>query len=96
MGVITVWGGEKHNGGFFVRVADTGKAAVVLRATEDGGYVSVFRKDGSIAANMDVGEHGGRIGVFGNNSNITRAVIAVNEYGNGAVSTWDKNGYLLK
>ena len=44
------------------------------------------------AAEMEVTEHGGRIDVF-NNQGENRAVMSVNEYGNGAVSTWDKQGY---
>ena len=44
---------------------------------------------------LDVNEHGGRVWVFGKGSNEARVVIGVNEYGNGAVSTWDKNGYRL-
>ena len=37
-------------------------------------------------------EHGGRVYV-GNNQGENGAAIGVNQYGNGAVSTWDKNGY---
>ena len=46
---------------------------------------------------MEVDEHGGRVNVYGKgkDNDTTRAVICVNEYGNGAVGTWDKNGYRL-
>ena len=42
---------------------------------------------------MNVDEHGGQVDVFGKVDNKTRVVVGINEYGNGAVSTWDKNGY---
>ena len=37
---------------------------------------------------------GGCVGtVFGNGSSKGKAVMGINRYGNGAVSTWDKNEY---
>ena len=62
---------------------------------EHGGAVGVFGRDTNNSALMDVHEHGGRFGVFGRGSSKSRASMGVNEYGNGAVSTWDKNGYRL-
>ena len=44
---------------------------------------------------LSVNEHGGRVSVRGKGNNETRAVMGFNEYGNGGVSTWDKNGYRL-
>ena len=43
-------------------------------------------------ASIGTTEHGGRIDVF-NKQGENRAVMSVNEYGNGVVATWDKNGY---
>ena len=40
---------------------------------------------------LSVTEHGGHVQVMGNGE--AAAAMAINEYGNGAVSTWDKNGY---
>ena len=42
---------------------------------------------------MDVDEHGGNVYVYGKGDDTSRVAMDVNEYGNGAVSTWDKNGY---
>ena len=45
---------------------------------------------------MYVDEYDGRAEVSSRGNNLTRASIDVNEYGNGAFSSWDKNGYCLK
>ena len=60
---------------------------------EGGGSISVIGEHGSVG--MNITEHGGRVGVHGKGNDQSRVVIGVNEYGNGAVSTWDKNGYRL-
>lgn len=52
----------------------------------------VWGKDEKLNATMSTTEHGGRVDVF-NNQGKNRAVMSVNEYGNGAFSSWDKNGY---
>ena len=44
---------------------------------------------------MQNSEHGGRLDVYGKTDDVTRVSLGINEYGNGAVSTWDKNGYWL-
>lgn len=33
--------------------------------------------------------------MFGKGHETSRVAIEINEYGNGTVSTWDKNGYRL-
>ena len=63
---------------------------------EHGGGVAVAGKDGEGSALMSLNENGGYVGVFGKGSDTTSAKMGVNEYGNGAVSTWDKNGYRLQ
>ena len=84
-----------HKGGSFsVRDAEKSRA-VFLDVQEHGGRVAVLGKDGTSAAKMDITEFGGNVGVFGKGSKESRAGMGVNEYGNGAVSTWDKNGYRL-
>ena len=45
-------------------------------------------------AALSIDELGGRVQVNGKGEGA--AAIGINEYGNGAVSTWDKNGYLQK
>ena len=63
--------------------------------TEHGGKVHVYDEHSGKAAQMFTTEHGGRVKVVNKEGN-TRAAIGINEYGNGAVSTWDKNGYRLR
>ena len=55
-------------------------------------WVTVLNKQGKPAVELASTEYGGRVDVF-NNQGKNRATMQVNEYGNGAVSTWDKNGY---
>ncbi|MDE0041432.1 MAG: hypothetical protein OXT74_05315 [Candidatus Poribacteria bacterium] len=75
----------------------SGTGGVVMRLDTHGGKVSVYGKGISAGqAYMGVDEHGGVVRVYGNGSQTSRAVIGVNKYGNGAVTTWDKNGYLQR
>ena len=67
---------------------------VKMNVNEHGGYVLARSKDKGFAQ-ISVDEHGGSVSVFGKGDKTSRAVMSVNEYGNGAVSTWDKNGYRL-
>ena len=86
--------GIAEHGGY---VSVQGKAIsgrAYLAIDEHGGYISANGETGR-RAHMTIGEHGGRVGVGGNGSSKGEAVMAVNEYGNGVVSTWDKNGYRL-
>ncbi len=43
-------------------------------------------------AQFGINEHGGFVGVFGIGDTQSRALMGVNEYGDGAISTWWKNG----
>ena len=45
---------------------------------------------------MTVNEDGGKLNIFGKGNNKTRVSIQVNEYGNGTIGLWDKNGYRIK
>ena len=69
--------------------------AASMEVSEHGGNVNVFsaEKNGGPQAHMGVDEHGGVVSVFGKGGNTSRAIMGVSEYGNGAVNTWDKNGY---
>ena len=69
------------------------------RVTIGSDGVFVFRKGGGTrAAEMSIDEHGGVVAVYNTGSRFThltqdkRASMSVNAFGNGAVSTWDKNG----
>lgn len=89
--------GNVHFGGFI----DPNDLVAIVSKTFDRGVgmsvderdigVNVYSKDGS--ARMRVNEYGGVLSVFGKGSKKSKAVIGVNEYGNGAVNTWDKNGF---
>ena len=90
-----------HNSelGSFVTLADKqGKGAIVLSsygdlvAKEDWSSVTIYNKQGKGVVMLHSTEYGGRVDVL-NNQAKNRATMGVNEYGNGGVSTWDKNGY---
>ncbi len=83
------WGGvlsidaAKGNGSVFIGHNDK----------KNGGLVSVKGENGS--AQISVNEHGGGVWIFGKGNSTSMAAMGVNEYGNGYVNTWDKNGYRL-
>lgn len=100
-GDIFVWGedltsavilGTRDTGGF-IRVygKDGPGTGVGIYGYEHGGGVNVYGKDRKSGVTLRVTEHGGHVQVDGKGDG--SSVIAINEYGNGAVSTWDKNGY---
>lgn len=90
----------QHNGVFgeiqctsLTVVDNMGKTAVELDSDEEAGNrVIVNNKQGKGVVGLYNTEYGGRVDVY-NNREKNRATMSVNEYGNGAVSTWDKNGY---
>ena len=93
--------------GGLIWVASKGKkdkpvrSAVNIGVDENGGIVYVFSNmksegaGGAGGVGVTIGEYGGNVAVFGRGDAYTRASMGVNEYGNGAVSTWDKNRYRL-
>ena len=88
---LVAMGRDDNGGGFFVFDEGITTLAAKMGKDEHGGFVWVSGKDRGEAV-MRTDEHGGRIEVANNQLEI-RAVMGVNEYGNGAVSAWDKNGY---
>ena len=68
-----------------------GELAAVLSVDEDGGVVSVGGKVRKLGAQLGINEHGGYVQVTSKGEGA--AIMSINEYGSGAVSTWDKNGY---
>ena len=91
-GLITLGTGQSSAGISVSGESDGG--TVTMSADEDGGYVSVRGNAGG-GAEMKTDEHGGYVFVYGKGSGDARAAMGVTEYGSGAVSTWDKNGYRL-
>ena len=85
---------EEYGGLIAVR-SKQGKGNAGMGVDEHGGFIGVTGKDGNDAVNMGVSKYGGHVGVFGKEDNYARAAISVNEVGNGAVGTWNKNGYRL-
>ncbi len=79
-----------------VFVYDKNNTSASISVGEDGGEVAVNGKDGTQQTRIHTTENGGRVDVFGKGSSKSRAAMGVNEYGNGVVKTWDKNGYSLK
>lgn len=81
--------------GGLVEVFDkNGERKAHMKADGDGGEVAVYGESGA-GAIMRVKEHGGAFSMYGKGNDQVRAMLSVNEYGNGALSTWDKNGYRL-
>ena len=63
-----------------------------LGIDEHGGVVGVRGKGGKAQASwLSIDENGGRVDLIGKGEG--KVAIGINEYGNGVVSTWDKNGY---
>ena len=59
---------------------------VNISINEDGGHVGVYHTNG-LGAAMRIGEHGGQVGVYGKAGSDSRALMTVNEYGHGVIST---------
>ena len=103
-GLVTVHGKDGEgmagmsiykNGGSVSVYGKDGEGVAGMNIYKNGGSVYVHRKDGGGMARMEIDEDGGSVYVHGKGNSVRRAVMGVNEYGNGAVSTWDKNGYRL-
>ena len=84
---------EVYGGGFDSKNKEGVKVEMSGGAGGGSGYVSVYQFNGNTGVLVSVDEYGGQVGVFGDGNSKTRAVMGVNEYGNGAIGTWDKNGY---
>ena len=80
-----------NDGGLVSVRSNDGKSTSALGLGKHGGYLLVSGNDGAVKVWLRVTEHGGYVEVTGKAEG--RAVMGMNEYGNGAVSTWDKNGY---
>ena len=85
--VVSLTGDER--GGYVKAHGKDGKLRVLLGGGEHGGAV-IATGDGGFAG-MAITEHGGRVEFNGKGEG--SAFMGINEYGNGTVATWDKNGY---
>lgn len=89
---LTDAGGTKSLGGFITVEGRNPTEGVSVGLSFKGMSVDVYGgEDGKSTASLVGGKHGGRVEVSGKGKGA--AVMAINENGNGAVSTWDKNGY---
>lgn len=96
-GEVGVWlTVDAHGGGVSVHGTEWksgGKAGVLLGISEAGGYVDAYSKEGTRAWWLGITKHGGSVRVSGKGEGKGQAIMGINEYGNGVVSTIDKNGY---
>ena len=84
---------SSEEGNVIALAGKQGKAAIGLLSHEDvGNSLTICNKQGEEVVMLHSTEYGGRVDVL-NNQAKPRATMGVNEYGNGAVSTWDRNGY---
>ena len=92
-GVVAAFGKSTSSIGHLGDITAYGKEGglAVIGNGEHGGVVEVFGKDGVSKAALRVKKHGGQVVVSGRGQG--QAAMGINEYGNGGVSTWDKNGY---
>ena len=74
-----------------------GAPAASISAADNGGVVGVFGKNGALAVSISTDDNGGVVGVLGKGDTTNpRVGVVVSEYGNGEISTWDKNGNRLQ
>ena len=83
-----------EHGGNVIAWGKDGILGAWLGVDEHGGSVSTYSKDGKSVASLPITEHGGHVQVNGKGEG--EALMSINEYGNGVVITWDKNGNPLK
>ena len=76
---------DEHGGLVLVYGKDGGGTRIGIG--EHSGVVKVYGKDGGSAV-IKTNEHGGRFDVY-NNQGKPRAAMGIDEFGTGAVSTWD-------
>lgn len=74
------------------------KSSVLLGTDELGGWISIRGKgkDEKPMAVLMIDEHGGKLSTRGNGDSKASAIMGINTFGDGTVSRYDKNGYLLK
>ncbi len=74
-----------------------GTISVGIGAGENtnNGHIEIYSNNFKLRSKIWSDANGGRAD-FCNNNDKQSAAICVDEYGNGAVGTWDKNGYRLR
>ena len=69
----------------------SGHTRVVMYVLDDRGFVDVKGLWPTVFARLEEAKYGGRVSVFSQGE--PRAVMFVDENGNGVINTWDKNAY---
>ena len=59
-----------------------------------GGEITIFGNDEKAKVVLRVNTDGGQLKVWSNDGRKPKVIMGINKYGNGDVSTWNKNGYL--
>ena len=105
-GHVTITNNEGYNVGTFKANPDGGyvsvynrggtKGTAVLHGGEDGGYVELIGAADKTQAKLFVDKYGGVLSVHGKGDSRGYAIMGINKKGNGVISTYDKNGYILK
>ena len=92
---------ETFGNTFYVQDLDKGSA--YFRVSDDGPEIGFRDKNGNTAAKMSTNKYGGNFTVYEKvnyfrleEEDKIRASIGRNEYGNGAINLWDKNGHRIK
>lgn len=88
---MVILGIDEGGAGLVEAFGKDGKSGARLYVHGYGGGVFVWDKGGESAAWLCTREHGGLVDVRGKGEG--RVAMTINEYGNGTVTTWDKNGY---
>ena len=95
--LIMVYNEDTDASVFIYSSDDSGKMEVhgkggiaVIGGTEHGGYVKIEGKNKESTAILTGGGHGGLLSLEGKGEG--KVVIGFDDYGNGGISTWDKNG----
>ncbi len=89
----------KRGGGFLhTKGANHDNSLASIGASDDGesGLITVSRykhgKENGVVQLL-ANNNGGAVSIYGKTDEKSRVVVGINEYGNGFVSTWEKNGY---
>ena len=83
---------DEHGGRVDIQ-NNEGKKVGLFGVNSDGGYVDLIGPAEKTQARLFIDKYGGVLEVHGNGDSKGGAVMGINEKGNGAMSTYDKNGY---
>ena len=96
-GFVYAWGKDGKSASFSisghggeVRVTNDHIPRAVLSVDEHGGFVAGYDRFGKIRSRLGLDDHGGHVQVNGRDKGT--AVMSINQYGNGVVTTHDING----